>query len=180
MLEEYYPELLERITNMIEQDIEIQRFDKYQKVFFPMNYDDLVMKTANISSAVNSPTAQRRGLQPGNPFGRHAPRSAGTRGPALPTATPYADQNLLPRVVNPLPALQSNQLATPFEKGRMEALRAKGTVAGMSEASQTAIQTAFQALVRNTENSQITMLAETNARKAEMYDLAARALRPGQ
>eukprot|EP00741_Cyanophora_paradoxa_P024282 tig00021761_g23449.t1 len=46
MLEEYYPELLERITNMIEQDIEIQRFDKYQKVFFPMNYDDLVMKWA--------------------------------------------------------------------------------------------------------------------------------------
>eukprot|EP00741_Cyanophora_paradoxa_P017981 tig00021036_g17364.t1 len=232
MLEEYYPELLERITNMIEQDIEIQRFDKYQKVFFPMNYDDLVMKwarergwiktmeeiekenllgpagrygqtaanpqglragytpdlspmfnaqTANISSAVNKPYGRNDvDFSRGNPFGAMLLDQPGTRGPALPTATPYADQNLLPRVVNPLPALQSNQLATPFEKGRMEELRAKGTVAGMSEASQTAIQTAFQALVRNTENRQITMLAATNARKAEMYDLAARALRPGQ
>eukprot|EP00741_Cyanophora_paradoxa_P025133 tig00000342_g24261.t1 len=206
MLEEYYPELLERITNMIEQDIEIQRFDKYQKVFFPMNYDDLVMKwarergwiktmeeiekenllgpagrygqteanpqglragytpdlspmfnaqTANISSAVNKPYGRNDvDFSRGNPFGAMLLDQPGTRGPALPTATPYADQNLLPRVVNPLPALQSNQLATPFEKGRMEALRARGR--------------------------QITMLAETNARKAEMYDLAARALRPGQ
>eukprot|EP00741_Cyanophora_paradoxa_P023559 tig00021589_g22756.t3 len=90
---------------------------------------------------------------------------------------PYADQNLLPRVVNPLPALQGNQLATPFQKGRMLELRAKGTVAGMSAASQTAIQTAFQSIVRNTENNQIAMLAETNARKAEMFDQAAQALR---
>eukprot|EP00741_Cyanophora_paradoxa_P012735 tig00020616_g12300.t1 len=232
MLEEYYPELLERITNMIEQDIEIQRFDKYQKVFFPMNYDDLVMKwarergwiktmeeiekenllgpagrygqteanpqglragytpdlspmfnaqTANISSAVNKPYGRNDvDFSRGNPFGAMLLDQPGTRGPALPTAMPYADQNLLPRVVNPLPALQGNQLATPFQKGRMLELRAKGTVAGMSAASQTAIQTAFQSIVRNTENNQIAMLAETNARKAEMFDQAAQALRLGQ
>eukprot|EP00741_Cyanophora_paradoxa_P005484 tig00000889_g5316.t1 len=36
------------------------------------------------------------------------------------------------------------------------------------------------AIVRNTENRQIAMLAETNARKAEMFDQAAQALRLGQ
>eukprot|EP00741_Cyanophora_paradoxa_P014040 tig00020725_g13552.t1 len=195
MLEEYYPELLERITNMIEQDIEIQRFDKYQKVFFPMNYDDLVMKWARERGWIKTMEeiekenllgpAGRYGQTEANPQGLRAGytpiyRPSGTRGPALPTAMPYADQNLLPRVVNPLPALQGNQLATPFQKGRMLELRAKGTVAGMSAASQTAIQTAFQSIVRNTENNQIAMLAETNARKAEMFDQAAQALRLGQ
>eukprot|EP00741_Cyanophora_paradoxa_P023557 tig00021589_g22756.t1 len=231
MLEEYYPELLERITNMIEQDIEIQRFDKYQKVFFPMNYDDLVMKwarergwiktmeeiekenllgrpaatgrrrrtprgCARATPPIYRPCSTRRRPTSAAPstsptaattwtsagairLGRCSSISGDARpGPA--TAMPYADQNLLPRVVNPLPALQGNQLATPFQKGRMLELRAKGTVAGMSAASQTAIQTAFQSIVRNTENNQIAMLAETNARKAEMFDQAAQALRLGQ
>lgn len=44
MLEEYYPEILERITNMIDQDLEIIKHDKYHKVFFPGNYEDLVMR----------------------------------------------------------------------------------------------------------------------------------------
>eukprot|EP00741_Cyanophora_paradoxa_P025141 tig00000342_g24267.t1 len=172
MLEEYYPELLERITNMIEQDIEIQRFDKYQKVFFPMNYDDLVMKWARERGWIKTmeEIEKENLLGPAGRYGRRR-RTPGLRAGYTPDLSPMfnaqtanissavnkpygRNDNLLPRVVNPLPALQSNQLATRSRKGAW-----KRSVQG---------------------GRQITMLAETNARKAEMYDLAARALRPGQ
>eukprot|EP00741_Cyanophora_paradoxa_P022615 tig00000248_g21840.t1 len=182
MLEEYYPELLERITNMIEQDIEIQRFDKYQKVFFPMNYDDLVMKwarergwiktmeesrrrtcwgppgatarrccrqggfragytpdlspmfnaqTANISSEHNRPYGRNDvDFSKGNPFGAMLMDQQGTRGPALPTAWPYADQNLLPRVVNPNNRV-GKDFTTSDQREALNQVRQEGTVAGM-------------------------------------------------
>eukprot|EP00741_Cyanophora_paradoxa_P024187 tig00021745_g23359.t1 len=227
MLEEYYPELLERITNMIEQDIEIQRFDKYQKVFFPMNYDDLVMKwarergwiktmeeiekenllgpagryaketaggeglragytpdlspmfnaqTANISSSVNRPYGRNDvDFSKGNPFGAILMDQHGTRGPAVATATPYADQNMLPATVNPRPGLDSSIPA--ITALQLQSTRGRGTVAGMTEDAQNPIQAAFQALVLGTETAQQNILRETNTRKADAYTAAAEALR---
>eukprot|EP00741_Cyanophora_paradoxa_P000167 tig00000057_g161.t1 len=150
MLEEYYPELLERITNMIEQDIEIQRFDV--------------------------------DFSKGNPFGAILMDQQGTRGPAIPTATPYADQNILPATVNPIQGL-GDGIIPGAAASQIQSTRGRGTVAGMSSAlngPQMAIQAAFQALVLGTETAQQNILRETNTRKAEAYTAAAAALQPGR
>eukprot|EP00741_Cyanophora_paradoxa_P019690 tig00021137_g19007.t1 len=230
MLEDYYPELLERITNMIEQDIEIQRFDKYQKVFFPMNYDDLVMKwarergwiktmeeiekenllgpagryaqdtagprglragytpdlspmfnaqTANISSGINKPYGRNDvDFSKGNPFNAILMDQQGTRGPALATSTPYADQNFLPAVVNPMTGLGDN-FTTADWRGDLRATREQGTLAGADDAKQRGIRTAFQNLVLATDNRMQSVQLGVNLRTAKAYEQAANALDGG-
>eukprot|EP00741_Cyanophora_paradoxa_P016991 tig00020951_g16412.t1 len=219
MLEEYYPELLERITNMIEQDIEIQRFDKYQKVFFPMNYDDLVMKwarergwiktmeeiekenllgpvgrygsanlragyTPDLSPMFNAQTAQISGpgnlpygrndidFSKGNPFNAILMDQHGTRGPAMATSVPYADQNLLPSTVNPMEGLGADQ-ADSMLMGQIAASRGRGTVPGAPDTEQVGLRAAIQNLVGITTARQAQVRTQTAANMSEAYKLAA-------
>eukprot|EP00741_Cyanophora_paradoxa_P023469 tig00021586_g22671.t1 len=219
MLEEYYPELLERITNMIEQDIEITRFDKYQKVFFPMNYDDLVMKwarergwiktmeeierenllgpagrygqnlragytpdlspmfnaqTARLTNAANTPYGRKDiDFSKGNPFEAVLMDMQGTRGPAISTAVPYHDQNLLPAITNPIMQEANAWGADGSMVRQINDLRRAGPVNAGEDSLQERFRTTFQNLVGQGRNNQLRVQQAVALRAANAYTAAA-------